>query len=100
MSAVYGVGGESDTTTSLSFCCAAPFRITLPGKPQSEKPRVRAEPDEPKARLFLETLTLAHRFLTANYDRVCVMNNVVTDCICQNRVGQFVPPTGDVELGA
>ena len=76
MSAVYGVGGESDAT-SLSFLRPLPqggagyagamqalhpasqvfvppsmrctIRITLPGKPQSGKPRVRAEPGEPKA---------------------------------------------------
>ena len=74
MSAVYGVGGESDATDiALFFCyghhrkaalatraqckhciplvgssslpqCVAPSGITLPGKP-----RVRAEPGEPKA---------------------------------------------------
>lgn len=50
MSAVYGVGGESDATDiALFFCCAAPSRTTLPGKPQSDKPRVRAAPGEPKA---------------------------------------------------
>ena len=78
MSAVYGVGGESDATDIALFfyghhckaalatraqckhCiplvgssslpqCVAPSGITLPGKPQSGKPRVRAEPGEPKA---------------------------------------------------
>ena len=79
MSAVYGVGGESDATDiALFFCyghhrkaalatgaqckhciplvgssslpqCVAPSGITLPGKPQIGKPRVRAEPGEPKA---------------------------------------------------
>jgi hypothetical protein len=50
MSAAYGVGGESDATDiALFLYCAALSRITLPGKPQSDKPRVRAEPGEPKA---------------------------------------------------
>ena len=79
MSAVYGVGGESDATDIALFFCyghhrkaalatraqckhciplvgssslpqfVAPSGITLPGKPQSGKPWVRAEPGEPKA---------------------------------------------------
>ena len=50
MSAVYGVGVESDATDiALFLYCVAPSRITLHGKPQSDKPRVRAEPGEPKA---------------------------------------------------
>ena len=50
MSAVYGVGVESDATDiALILYCVAPSRITLHGKPQSDKPRVRAEPGEAKA---------------------------------------------------
>lgn len=72
MSAAYGFGGESDATNiALFFNCAAPSRITLPGKPQSEKPRVRAEPGEPKALSdIFESLAFAHGFLSANYDRI------------------------------
>ena len=87
--------------TSLSFCCVAPSRrITLPGKPQSDKPRVRAEPDEPKALLLFQTLPFSHRFLTVNEDRISIMHNAITDGISQNRIRQFFPPTGNVKLRA
>ena len=131
MSAVYWVGGESDATDiALSFSyghhrkaalatraqckhciplvgpsslpkCAAPSRITLPGKPQSEKPRVRAEPGEPKALSgILQALAFTHGFLTSDDDRVGIMNNAVADGVSQNRICEFVPPAGDVKLGA
>ena len=103
MSAVYGVGGESDATDiALSFfCCVAPSRITLPGKPQSEKPRVRAEPGEPKALSgILQALAFTHGFLTSDDDRVGIMDNAVADGVSQNRICEFVSPAGDVKLGA
>lgn len=100
MSAVYGVGVESDATDiALFLYCAAPSRITLHGKPQSDKPRARAEPGEPKAPLLVEALTFSHRFLAADENRVCIVHDAVTDGVSQNRISQFVTPAGNVELG-
>lgn len=81
MSAAYGVGGESDATDiALFLYCAALSRITLPGKPQSDKPRVRAEPGEPKAQLaFLQAFSFTHGFLSADYNLVRIVDNAIAN---------------------
>ncbi len=103
MSAVYGVCGESDVTNiDPYFFRIALSCITLPGKPQREKPRFRAKPgkqpssDELKASLFLEALSLTHGPLPSDDNRICVMNNTITDCICQYGVSQLIPPSRDI----
>ena len=69
---------------------------------QSEKPRVRAEPDEPKAPLcvsLIDAENLSHRFLAFNQDPVRIMHDSVTDRIGNNRRADLVTPARYIELG-
>ena len=47
----------------------------------------------------LQTLALAHGFLAANDHGVGVMDDAVTDGVCQQRIGQLFRPARDVKLG-
>ena len=48
---------------------------------------------------ILQPLSLAHGLLAANHYGVGIVNDPVTDGICQKRVGQFLRPSRDVKLG-
>ena len=47
----------------------------------------------------LQTLALAHGFLAANDHGVGIMDDAVTDGVCQQRIGQLFRPARDVKLG-
>ena len=72
-----------------------------PGKPECAKPRVRAEPGEPQALIsdFLQAFPLPHGLLTANDNGVGVMDNAVTNRVCQDRIGELLSPARNVKLG-
>lgn len=62
---------------------------------QSDKPRVRAEPDEPKAPLCVSLIYaeyLSHRLLAFNHDSVGIMHYTIADCIGNNRRADLVTP--------
>jgi len=61
--------------TSLSFLLRCTIPYHSPWKPQSDKSRVRAEPGEPKAPLFVEAFSFAHGFLTGDNDGMRYRNN-------------------------
>ena len=71
------------SSASLSFLLHHPNHS--PGKPKCVKPRIRAEPGEPQALTsgFLQAFPLPHGLLSANDNGVGVMDNAVTDCVCQ-----------------
>ena len=68
---------------------------------KSEKPRVRAEPDEPKAPLCVSLYAeyLSHRFLALDHYSVRIMHDAVTDRIGNNWRANLIAPTGYIELG-
>ena len=49
---------------------------------------------------ILQSLPLAHGFLATNDHGVGVVDDAVTDGICQQRVGQLLRPARNVKLGA
>ena len=87
------------SSASLSFLLHHPNHS--PGKPECVKPRVRAEPGEPQALTsgFLQAFPLPHGLLAANDNGVGVMDNAVTDCVCQDRIGELLSPARNVKLG-
>lgn len=44
----------------------------------------------------LQTLALAHGFLAANDHGVGIMDDAVTDGVCQQRIGQLFRPARDI----
>ena len=87
MSAVYGVGVESDAADiALFLYCVAPSRITLPGNLKAINLGSGQSPVSRRLLLVL-ALALPHGLLTINEDRVCVMDDAVADCVSQNGIG-------------
>lgn len=99
MSAVYGVGGESDATDIALFFVALhhPAPLSL----ENLKAINLGSGQSPVSRrlLLVQALALPHGLLTINEDRVCVMDDAIADRVCQNGIGQLVPPSGNVKLG-
>ena len=81
MSAVYGVGGESDATDIALFFVALyhPASLSL----ENLKAKNLGSGQSPVSRrlLLVQALALPHGLLTVNEDRVCIMNNAVADRI-------------------
>ena len=67
---------------------------------RSDKPRVRAEPDEPKALLtfFVDAEKFSHGFPAFDHHTVGIVNDAITDRVGYNLRADFVTPPFYVEL--
>lgn len=74
------------------------WAITLLGKPQSDKPRVRAEPDAPKAPLRVKPFALTHGLLAVDHNGIGVMHDPVAYGVGQYRIAYLLTPARDIEL--
>ena len=79
MTRIEGTKRKNDHRSLFLLRCTIPHHS--PWKPQSEKSRVRAEPGEPKAPLFIEAFPLSHGFLTVDNDGIRIMDDAVADSI-------------------
>ena len=100
MSAVYGVGVESDATDIALFFvlhCGQCASLSM----ENLKAINLGSGQSPVSRrlLSVQALALAHGLLTVNENRVCVMDNAVANRISKDRIRELVPPPRNVELG-
>ena len=67
---------------------------------RSDKPQVRAEPDEPKAPLafFVYAEKFSHGLSALDHHAVGIVNDAITDCVGYNLRADFVTPPFYVEL--
>lgn len=93
----YGVCEESDARTSVTLF-ARSMGDHSPWKPQSDKPRVRAEPDAPKAPLRVKPFALTHGLLAVDHNGIGVMHDPVAYGVGQYRIAYLLTPARDIEL--
>jgi len=68
----------------------------------SVKPRVRAEPDEPKAPLLIlrNAFAFPHRVFTVDHNRVRVVDNAIADSVGEDGIAELITPARDIKLRA
>ena len=87
MSAVYGVGVESDATDIALFFITLHHPASLSMETLNAINLGSGQSPVSRRLLLVQALALPHGLLTVNEDRVGVMDDAVADCVSQNGIG-------------